>query len=354
MEYGIELLKAHGIREIAVTLHYLPETIKNYFGDGRKFGVELSYFEEKIPLGTAGSIKNAEAFLDETFIVISGDALTDFNLAKGIAFHQENLALVTIFMKQVSKPLDYGVIKTKETGEITKFLEKPNWNEVFSDTINTGIYVVNPDIFKYLEQGVPTDFSSDLFPLLLKEKQTLFGYKAEGYWSDIGSLRTYRETQFDMLNKRVKVSLPGREISPGIWIGEDVTIEEGVSLKGPLSIGGGAVLRAGASVGNCCIVGNHTTLSSNCSLKQSILWNDVYIGNTSELRGTTICKGTKLADSVLVYEASAVGEQCTIGAKAIIKPEVKVWPNKAIEEETIVDTSLMNSVKNLSLNDLKR
>ncbi len=209
MEYGIELLKANGITEIAVTLQYLPEIIKNYFGDGSEFGVKLHYFEEESPLGTAGSIKNAEAFLDEPFVVLSGDVLTDFNLSKGIAFHHEKGALVTVFMKPVCTPFDYGIIKTNDTGEIIRFLEKPKWNEVFSNTINTGIYVVDPEIFHYLEQGISTDFSSDLFPRLLQEKQALFAYKADGYWSDVGNLKTYRETQFDMLTKKVKVTLPG-------------------------------------------------------------------------------------------------------------------------------------------------
>ncbi|RXI99448.1 NDP-sugar synthase [Anaerobacillus alkaliphilus] len=353
MEYGIELLKEYGITEIAVTLQYLPDIIKSYFGDGSQFGVNLHYFEETSPLGTAGSIKNAESFLDEPFVVISGDALTDFDLKKGIVFHQKKSALATIFMKQVSNPLDFGVIKTNEKNEIIRFLEKPNWNEVFSDTINTGIYVLDPEVFQYLEPGVRTDFSRDLFPLLLKEKKALYGYRAEGYWADVGSLATYRETQFDMLNKKVKVALTGKEVKSGVWIGENVIIEEGVTLNGPLSIGDGAVLRTGVIVDDNCVVGRNTVLSTNSSLKQSILWNDVYVGDKSELRGTTICRGTTLKHTVSLYEASAVGDHCTIGANVIVKPEVKVWPNKGIEEAVVVHTSkYVNRIRNIQRSQL--
>lgn len=205
MEYSIELLKRHGITKIAITLHYLPNIIKKYFGDGSRFGVELHYFEETHPLGTAGSIKNAEQFLDECFVVISGDALTDFNLSQGIAFHQSKKALATIFIKKVEVPLDYGVIMTNKDDEIIKFLEKPALEEVFSDTVNTGIYVLEPEIFSFLEQGVATDFSRDLFPLLMKKNVPLFGYEAEGYWSDVGNPSTYQKAHFDMLNKKIKI-----------------------------------------------------------------------------------------------------------------------------------------------------
>jgi mannose-1-phosphate guanylyltransferase / phosphomannomutase len=206
MEYSIELLKKHGITDIAVTLQYLPDCIKNYFGNGSKYGVNLHYFEEEVPLGTAGSIKNAEQFLDERFIVISGDVLTDFDLSMGLDFHLKKGALVTVFMKEVESPLEYGLIMTNEQDEIIRFLEKPKVNEVFGNTVNTGIYVLERDILQHIEKGVLTDFSKDVFPLLIKEKRPFFGYRAEGYWSDVGSYRSYQETQFDMLKKKVNVS----------------------------------------------------------------------------------------------------------------------------------------------------
>ncbi len=341
MEYCIELLKKNGVTEIAVTLQYKSEVIKNYFGDGSKYGVHLYYFEESTPLGTAGSIKNIEHFLDERFIVISGDGLTDFDLNKGIMFHDEKRALVTIFMKRYTSPCDFGIIMTNEKNEVVRFHEKPSFNELFSNTVNTGIYVLDPNIFKYIQKGVTTDFSRDLFPYLLKKEGKIYGYKAEGYWCDVGNLNSYRQAQFDLLSKKVNVKLSGKEVREGIWLGENAVIEEGVTLQGPLSIGNGVVVRKGTLISSHSIIGNNSTIAINSTLEDSILWNDIYIGPYSELKGTTICKGVQLESSVSLSEDSVIGENCKISANALVQPEVKVWPNKEISEAAIVRTSLI-------------
>ena len=167
MEYTIELLKRNQIEEIGVTLQYLPQEIENWFGDGREWNISLTYFTETNPLGTAGSVKNAESFLDDTFIVISGDALTDFDLQKAIDFHKKKKALVTLILTSVNNPLEYGVVLTHKDGSIDRFLEKPGWGEVFSDQVNTGIYIIEPDVLEYIPSDKPYDFSKDLFPALL-------------------------------------------------------------------------------------------------------------------------------------------------------------------------------------------
>lgn len=225
MEYAIELLKKHGITEIAITLQYLPEVIKDYFGDGSRFGVELHYFEEITPLGTAGGIKNAEKFLNDRFIVISGDCITDFDLTKGINFHEEKRALTTVFMKKVAMPREYGVISTNEIAEIVRFIEKPSWNEIFSNTVNTGIYVLEPEVLDYLRPGEPSDFSKDLFPQLMKEKNLLFGFNADGYWSDVGNLNMYRQTQLDILNNKVHVCFATNVVNELVPHGKNNSVE---------------------------------------------------------------------------------------------------------------------------------
>ncbi len=341
MEYAIELLKRYGVTEIAVTVHYLPDQIKQYFGNGNQFGVELHYFEETTPLGTAGSIKNAEEFLDEPFIVISGDALTDFNLQAGIDFHNQKNALATIFMKQVETPLEYGVIMTNESNRIVRFLEKPSWNEVFSDTVNTGIYILEPEIFRYLQKDVPTDFSKDLFPLLMKENEGLYGFQSEGYWSDIGSLNQYRKSHDDFLDGLIDLPITGKEITPGVYVGQNVVIEELATVKAPVYIGSGTIVRKHAKILPYTVIGAHSKISPFASLKRSILWNDVYVGVGSELRGTTIASSTSLDEASCLYEHSVIGNQVHIGKKVTVKPEVKVWPEKGIIDNTIVHTSLI-------------
>src|SRR5262249_15721047 len=160
---------AHGITEVVVTVQYMASAIEDYFGDGNQFGMHISYSREEVPLGTAGSVTNAESLLDEPFLVISGDALTAFNLSEIIAYHQDHKAPAPLTLAHVANPLEYGVIITNDNGHITQFLEKPSWGEVFSDTINTGIYVLDPVIFSYFERDKPFDFSQELFPMMLEK-----------------------------------------------------------------------------------------------------------------------------------------------------------------------------------------
>ncbi|KHF41836.1 sugar phosphate nucleotidyltransferase [Halalkalibacter okhensis] len=336
MQYSIELLKKYGITEIAVTVQYLSDVIKEYFGDGSEFGVKLHYFEETTPLGTAGSVKQAEEFLDEPFVVVSGDALTDFNLQSGINFHEGNDSLVTIFMKQVECPLEFGVIMTDEQDQIVRFLEKPSWSEVFSDTVNTGIYIMNPEIFSYIKEDSVVDFSKDVFPKFLEDQSPLYGYSAEGYWSDIGNLKQYRQAQSDLLSGELNASIYGTEVQPNVWIGENVIIEEGVKIEGPVSIGANSVIRSGAHLGEHAVVGSGSTVSNKASIKRSVLWDGTYIGDESELRGATICQGVTVGTRATIFEDAVIGHHTVIGGAATIQPEVKVWPYKRVEEATTV------------------
>jgi mannose-1-phosphate guanylyltransferase/phosphomannomutase len=169
----LDLLKRNGITEVVITLQFLPDIIRDYFGNGEELDMVIHYCTETLPLGTAGSVKNAQKYLDDTFIVISGDALTDFNLPEIIDAHNRNGALATVTLYRVPDPLEYGVTITDAEGRITQFLEKPSWGEVMSDTVNTGMYVLEPEVLDYCEEDKSCDFSQDLFPLLLKKEAPL-------------------------------------------------------------------------------------------------------------------------------------------------------------------------------------
>ncbi|MBE4907975.1 nucleotidyltransferase family protein [Bacillus luteolus] len=211
MEYSIDLLKQHGITSIAITTHYLSKNIKDYFGDGSRLGVSLSYFHENQPMGTAGGIQNAKDFLNEPFIVVSGDILTDINLTEAIQYHLEKGALLTILLKEVENPLQYGLVQTDDKGIVCRFLEKPlEWEDVFTNTVNTGIYIVSPNIFSYWGSETFYDFSHDLFPKLIENKEGLYGFLCNGYWSDIGCYERYRQTELDLLESKVKVKVVGK------------------------------------------------------------------------------------------------------------------------------------------------
>src|SRR5205085_767772 len=202
MEHIVLLLKQHGITEIVVTLHYLADEIEGYFGDGSEWGVSMVYSVEDTPLGTAGSVKQAEEHLkDDTFLIISGDALTDIDLGRAIKYHEAKQSLATIVLAHVHNPLEFGVVITDDDGRIRRFLEKPSWGEVFSDTVNTGMYILDPSIFDYMELGKSFDWSQHIFPQILAESKPMFGYVMDGdYWCDVGSLQQYREAQYTVLD----------------------------------------------------------------------------------------------------------------------------------------------------------
>lgn len=341
LEYMLNLLKKHGITEIAITLQYLPEVIKSYFGDGSAFGVSLTYFEETAPLGTAGSVKNCQEFLDQRFLVISGDALTDIDLSAAIAFHQEKGSLATLVLTRVEDPLEFGVVMTDETGRITRFLEKPNWSEVFSDTVNTGIYILEPQTLPFISTETEIDFGKDLFPRFLEKEKPLYGYIAEGYWSDIGTMEIYRQAQFDMLEGKVEIEIKAEEIAPRIYLEPGVRIESSVRLEGPAYIGEKAHLQNGVKVGAYSIVGSHSILSPGSKIAQTILWENVFLANRAELNGVTVCRSVQIGESALISEGAVIGEHCRLGSKVFIKHDVKVWPHKEVAENTTVHTSLI-------------
>lgn len=215
MEHVLRLLKRHGLNETVVTVQFLASLVRNYFGDGEELGMELTYANEEKPLGTAGSVKNAEeALKDDAFLVISGDALTDFDLTDLIAFHKEKGALVTVCLTRVPNPLEFGITIVDEEGKVERFLEKPTWGQVFSDTVNTGIYVMEPEVFDYVAADVSVDWSGDVFPQLMKEGKPIYGYVAEGYWEDVGTHESYVKAQADVLEGKVQVDIDGFEISP--------------------------------------------------------------------------------------------------------------------------------------------
>ena len=173
MEHILRLLRKHGITDVVVTLQYLGSAIRDYFGDGSDFGVDITYVVEDAPLGTAGSVKNAQEYLTEPFIVISGDALTDIDLGAVMQYHREKGASATIVLTSVANPLEFGVVITNPDGTIKRFLEKPSWGEVFSDQVNTGIYVIEPEVLDLLSPGAVVDWSGDVFPKMLTNAMPL-------------------------------------------------------------------------------------------------------------------------------------------------------------------------------------
>lgn len=341
MEHIVDLLVKHGFTEVVATLQYMPESIRDHFGNGASFGINMRYSVEETPLGTAGSVKNTADFLDRTFLVISGDALTDLDLSAAVAFHRQRGAMATLVLTRVSCPLEYGVVITRPDGSITQFLEKPAWGEVFSDTVNTGIYVLEPEVLDYIEPGRMFDFSKDLFPLLLREKKPLFGVVLPGYWCDIGNLEQYRQAHHDILSGKVSVGVPAEEKEPGLWLGRDVEIAAGVRIRGPVLIGDHCRLDEGVELDPYTVLGAGCRLRERASVKRSILWDNVYLGVGTSLRGAVLAGRVQVRPGAAVYEGAVVGSDSILKERSVVKPDVKLWPHKMVEAGTVLSNSLI-------------
>jgi mannose-1-phosphate guanylyltransferase/phosphomannomutase len=342
MEHILNLLKRHGITEVVVTVQYLASNIEDYFGNGSQWGMHITYSREDVPLGTAGSVKNAEDQLTEPFLVISGDALTDYNLTDIIAYHNQKRSLATLLLAHVHNPLEYGVIITNEDGHITQFLEKPSWGEVFSDTINTGIYVLDPKIFTYFEPNKPFDFSQELFPMMLRQGDPIYGYVApKGYWCDVGNLSEYMRANADALQGLVDIDIPAKNIGNSIWCEEGVEIADGAKLYGPVYLSQDCKVKSGAIVHGPSIIGSYAIVDERAQVDRSIVWNNSYIGERAELRGAIVGSSTTIKSKAVMFEGSVIGDNSIVQDGAIIQPNVKVWPDKEIEAGAVINTSII-------------
>lgn len=345
LEHTIELLKQYGIIDIAITLMYHPQLIKDYFGSGKNLGVNITYFIEETPLGTAGGIKNAQGFLDETFIVISGDSITNLDIAKAIEFHNEKSSIATLILTKVDLPLEYGVVLTNEDGSITGFLEKPSWGEIFSDTVNTGTYILEPEIMNYIKPNENTDFSRNVFPSLLSSSKKMFGYITSDYWCDIGDIRSYVKSHCDLLDKKINVIFDGIQIKDNVWVGAGTVIESTAEINGPCIIGSNCKIGNGTLIDNYTIIGNNTTIEDDVSIVRSIIWDNCYVEYGSELRGSILCNRVNLKHYVSVFENAVIGEGCKINERVIVKPNIKIWPEKTIEPFAIIDRNMIWGTK---------
>ncbi len=332
MSYVIDLLKKHGIDDIVVLLFHKPHLIKEYFGDGSSHSVKLTYLTADKDFGTAGAVKYAQQHIDGPFVVISADLITDFDLTRLIKFHKEKKAKATIALTRVDNPLDYGIVITREDGSIDHFLEKPSWGEVFSDTINTGIYVLDDEVLEHIPEEVNFDFSMDLFPKLLAEKQRLFGMACGGYWKDIGNLTEYRNTHKDIIEGglkvcRVEVS-DKADISPDAILSGDNIIAAGTSV-GPKASVSGSIIGKGCSIGDSSII-------SNC-----VIWDDVTVGSDCILKDAIVANNVVIQDRVLLEEGSVVSDDTILESDSVVKSYIRIWPGKIVEEGSTVNSPMI-------------
>jgi mannose-1-phosphate guanylyltransferase / phosphomannomutase len=342
MEHILLLLKRHGFEDVVVTVQFLASLVRTYFGDGTDLGMSVTYATEETPLGTAGSVKNAQSALeDEAFLVISGDALTDVDLEKVCAYHREKGALATVVLSRQENPLEYGIVISDEDGRIERFLEKPGWGQVFSDTVNTGIYVLEPEIFDAIPEDETYDFSKDVFPALLAKGAPLYGYIADGYWCDIGTIDAYVRAQRDALERKVRIELPGFEIADGVWVGEGAILHPEASIEGPVLLGEHAKVEGGAHVREYSVVGNNTVVKAGAFLHRAVVHDNSYIGPGASLRGCVVGRNADVRANARLEEGVVLGDEGFVGEGAVLQPNVKVYPFKTVEPGAVIGRSII-------------
>jgi mannose-1-phosphate guanylyltransferase / phosphomannomutase len=340
MHHIVLLLKKHGISDLISTLFYSPEAITGYFGDGSSLGVKMAYVKAEADYGTAGSVRNATKGLHERIMVISGDVLTDFDLSRAIHFHEERKALATIVLTHVQNPLQFGVVITAQDGKITRFLEKPSWGEVFSDTINTGIYILEPEVLEMIPYREDTDFSKDLFPLLLRQNAPLYGYVADGYWRDIGNLNEYQEAHNDALQGAVHIDVEG-ERHDTLYVGDGTTYTaDQLKVHGMVLIGKNCTIGDHVTLSNT-VIGDNCVIGPGVILNNCVLWSDVVIGHSAELSSDVIGSKCSIGEKTVIAENVFIADACWVGRKAQLSSNIKLWPEKVVEEGAILTRSLI-------------
>jgi mannose-1-phosphate guanylyltransferase/phosphomannomutase len=341
MEHIVELLVRHGFDEVVVTLAFMPQAIRSFFGDGEAQSTTIRYSVEETPAGTAGSVKLAEDELTERFVVISGDALCDIDLGALVRFHEEKGADVTLALKSVDNPLEFGIVVTDGEGRIERFLEKPSWSQVFTDTINTGIYVLEPNVLELIPTDRPYDFSKELFPLLLEMGRPLYGYVASGYWQDIGNLDQYRQANFDALDEKVRLDVPGLRLRGNIWIGEGVDVDDLDAIVGPAFIGNYCRVAPQARVGPYSVLSSSVTLREHASTVRSVVDASTYVGRGVSVEGAILGRMCDIRPGARIHEGAAIGDQCTIGEQSVVMPGVRIYPFKEVESGATVDRNVI-------------
>ncbi len=335
------------IKEMAVLLYFKPEIIKNHFKDGSDFGVKITYVQPDDDYGTAGAVAFAREFLDDTFIIVSGDLVTNFDFKKIKKFHEKKKSKLTITLTSVENPLQFGVVIANEEDRIEKFLEKPSWGEVFSDTINTGIYVIEPEILNYIPHGSNFDFAKDLFPTLMANDIPLWGCSIEGYWRDVGNPQSYREVYDDIFSGLISLPYKGKKVDyeqGTAYLEENVELPEKIRIYGTVVIGKNTKVAEGVTLNNVSI-GANVKIKKHSEIVNTTLWNDVSVGQKVILKNSVICNDNIIKDDVKAPFGVIMAENCQIGKKVSFEKDIIMWPEKIIDANSVVSNNVIWGTK---------
>lgn len=335
IEHVLAHLKRHGISDVILSTGYLPGTFDDHFKNIDNLGLNLELVAEEAPLGTCGAVKNVAAGLDETFMVFNGDILTDINLSHLLDYHRKKGAMATIALTSVDDPTSYGLVPLKHDGAVETFLEKPNWDEVTTDLINAGTYVLEPEALALAPAGENYSFERGLFPLMLERSLPVYGWPSSSYWLDIGSPEKFMRAHHDILDGKLPCDIRGREVKPRTWVGEGSFIDPEAMVYGPVVIGKNCRLEAHAAVVGPTSLGDGCVISGGARVEGSVLLNGCRLDAGAVVKNSILGRNIKIGKKVHVDDVSVLGDNLSVGEDNALRRGIKIWPDTIIPPGSI-------------------
>ncbi len=335
IEHMIENMRDQGITEVILAVQYLAERFRESLGDGSRLGVKVHIVEEPEPRGTAGAVKNVEHMLDGTTFVFNGDVMTDLDLRAMLAFHRERESLLTIALTPVDDPTSFGLVETDDAGRIRRFLEKPRPEDVTTNMINAGTYIIEPQVFRYVPPAQFYMFERGLFPVMLQTSDPMFGFPSQSYWTDVGKPQTYLEVHHDILIGKVRYKFRGEQIADRVWAEGPTEIHPTAQIVGPVVLGSSVKIGAGAKIIGPTVIGSGCVIGASAMLEGVVLWEHNTIGEGALLRSCVLGRDNQIGGKAHVADGTIIGDNCSIGADNRLERGIRIWPGTELKDQAI-------------------
>jgi len=335
IEQMLEQLRDQGIDEVILAVQYLADRFREALGDGSRLGLKVHIVEEPEPRGTAGAVKHVEHMLDGTTFVFNGDVMTDLDLRAMLDFHRQRGSKLTIALTPVEDPTAFGLVETDSDGRIQRFLEKPRPEDVTTDMINAGTYIIEPELFRYVPPNQHYMFERGLFPVVLQTKDPMYGYPSRAYWTDVGKPATYLEVHHDILVGKLRYQFRGRQAAERAWLEDGAEVHELSQLVGPVILGAGVRIESGARIIGPTVIGARSVVKSNATIEGSVLWEDNIVDEGALVRSCVVGRGNRIGAKAHLADGTIVSDSCVIGAENRLECGIRIWPDTQLKEQAI-------------------
>ncbi|NTW02596.1 MAG: NDP-sugar synthase [Oscillochloris sp.] len=328
-------LRNQGIDEVVLAVQYLADRFSAALGDGSRLNMKLHIIEEPEPRGTAGAVKNVEHLLDDTTFVFNGDVMTDLDLQAMLAYHREKQSKVTISLTPVDDPTQFGLVEMEKDSRVRRFLEKPRAEDITTDLINAGTYIIEPEILRYVPPNQFYMFERGLFPVVLQTGDPMFGFPSRAYWTDIGKPQTYLDVHHDILIGKVRHSFQGEQIADRVWVEGDADIHPSAQVVGPVVIGHGVKIERGARVIGPTVIGNNCQIGPEVALEGVVLWENNQISEGATLRNCVLGSNNQIGPKTMITDGAIISDSCNLGGENRLEHGIRIWPGTTLGDRAI-------------------